>query len=93
MIAYPMFRRFLALLLLVLSVPAAAQSVTWTIDQEHSAAMFTVRHMMVANVKGEFDGPTGIQYEENKGEVKSGPIVLQGDHDAVQFRNVWAIAL
>jgi hypothetical protein len=41
----------------------------------------------------EFNGPTGIQYEENKGEVKSGPLVLQGDHDAVQFRNVWVVPL
>jgi len=37
----------------------------------------------------EFNGPTGIQYEELKGEVTTGPIVLQGDHDAVQYRNIW----
>ncbi|MEO7276023.1 MAG: YceI family protein [Vicinamibacterales bacterium] len=39
--------------------PASAQSATWTIDPGHSAAQFTVRHMVVANVRGEFDGPTG----------------------------------
>jgi polyisoprenoid-binding protein YceI len=39
--------------------PAAAQAVTWTIDPGHSTAQFTVRHMLVANVRGEFDGPTG----------------------------------
>jgi polyisoprenoid-binding protein YceI len=38
---------------------AAAQTATWTIDPGHSAATFTVRHMLVANVRGEFDGPTG----------------------------------
>jgi len=37
----------------------ARQSVTWTIDPEHSLAEFTVRHMLIANVKGAFDGPTG----------------------------------
>lgn len=37
----------------------------------------------------EFKGPTGIQYEQYKGEVPKGPISLQGDHDPVQFRNVW----
>src|SRR4029453_10501805 len=44
-----------------LSVPgsAFAQAATWTIDPGHSAAQFTVRHMVVANVRGEFDGPTG----------------------------------
>jgi hypothetical protein len=39
----------------------------------------------------EIKGPTGIQYGEYKGEVPQGPIVLQGDHDAVQFRNVWIV--
>jgi len=39
----------------------------------------------------EFKGPTGIQYEQYKGEVPTGPIVLQGDHDTVQFRNVWIV--
>jgi hypothetical protein len=39
----------------------------------------------------EFKGPTGIQYEEYKDEAAKGPIVLQGDHDAVQFRNVWIV--
>jgi hypothetical protein len=39
----------------------------------------------------EIRGPTGIHYEQYKGEVPTGPIVLQGDHDPVQFRNVWAL--
>jgi hypothetical protein len=39
----------------------------------------------------EIAGPTGIQYEQYKGEVPKGPIVLQGDHDTVQFRNVWLV--
>jgi hypothetical protein len=39
----------------------------------------------------EFKGPTGIQYEQYKDEAPKGPIVLQGDHDAVQFRNVWVL--
>ena len=39
----------------------------------------------------EFKGPTGIQYEQYKTEAPKGPIVLQGDHDPVQFRNVWVV--
>jgi hypothetical protein len=39
----------------------------------------------------EFKGPTGIQYEQYKSEAPKGPIVLQGDHDSVQFRNVWIV--
>jgi len=38
---------------------AAAQAGTWTIDPGHSAATFSVRHMIIANVKGEFAGPVG----------------------------------
>jgi hypothetical protein len=41
----------------------------------------------------EFNGPTGIQYGEFKGMTKTGPIVLQGDHSPVSFRNVWAVSL
>jgi hypothetical protein len=39
----------------------------------------------------EFRGPTGIHYEQYKGEVPKGPVVLQGDHGPVQFRNVWIV--
>jgi polyisoprenoid-binding protein YceI len=48
-------------LALTLTVPAiaSAQAATWTIDPGHSAAQFSVRHMVIANVKGEFDGPVG----------------------------------
>jgi polyisoprenoid-binding protein YceI len=38
---------------------ALGQPATWTIDPGHSSGQFTVRHMVVANVRGEFDGPTG----------------------------------
>jgi hypothetical protein len=41
----------------------------------------------------EFRGPTGIQYGELKGEVKTGPIILQGDHSPVHFRNTWVVPL
>ncbi len=36
--------------------PAVA---TWQIDTAHSNAHFTVRHMMISNVKGQFSGITG----------------------------------
>jgi hypothetical protein len=39
----------------------------------------------------EIPGPTGIQYEQYKDEVPKGPLVLQGDHDPVQFRKVWVL--
>jgi hypothetical protein len=38
-----------------------------------------------------FTGMTGIQYSEYASEAKKGPLVLQGDHDPVSFRNVWVL--
>lgn len=46
--------------------PAAAQALVWTLDPGHSAATFSVRHMIVSNVKGEFDGPAGtVTFDPN----------------------------
>lgn len=50
---------FLTFALSLVPALASAQAVTWTIDPGHSAANFSVRHMVVANVKGEFAGPVG----------------------------------
>jgi polyisoprenoid-binding protein YceI len=46
---------------LLLGAPRTAlgQAASWTIDPGHSEALFTVRHMVVANVRGQFDGPVG----------------------------------
>ena len=52
--------RLVAFAVLALPAAAGAQSAAWTIDAGHSAASFSVRHMVVANVRGEFDGPVGL---------------------------------
>ena len=49
----------LPLVLLALALAAHAQSTTWAIDPAHSTAAFTVRHMMINNVRGEFSKVTG----------------------------------
>ncbi len=50
-------------LVVVLAGFAAASSLaatrTWQIDPAHAAAHFSVRHLMVSNVKGEFSNVTG----------------------------------
>jgi hypothetical protein len=48
---------------------------------------------ILAQNNTEFKGPTGIQYGEFRTESPTGPIILQGDHEVVQYRNVWAISL
>lgn len=55
------------LILAVLTFALAAfGQATYTIDSAHSSAQFSVRHMMVSNVKGEFSKTTGtIVYDPN----------------------------
>lgn len=62
--------RFLITLLLVL-VPALAFSATWTIDPEHSHIQFSVRHLMVSNVKGVFGKVQGTVDIDDKNITKS----------------------
>jgi polyisoprenoid-binding protein YceI len=51
--------------------PAAVKTV-WNIDSAHSNVEFSVRHMMVANVKGRFSGVTGTieTIDENIADAK-----------------------
>lgn len=53
-----MFLRMLALLVIAASSLVFGQT-AWTIDSAHSAAQFSVRHMMISNVRGEFGKLTG----------------------------------
>ena len=48
-------------MIVVLALPAVAraQVVTWKIDPGHTSTQFAVRHMLVATVRGVFDGPEG----------------------------------
>jgi polyisoprenoid-binding protein YceI len=53
------FRSLAFWLALFLAVSAAAQTSTWTIDPTHSTAQFTVRHLAISNVSGNFTNVTG----------------------------------
>ncbi len=45
---------------------AGAEAGLWQIDPAHSAAQFSVRHMMISNVKGEFGKMAGtVHYDPN----------------------------
>lgn len=46
--------------IIALALPSFVFASTWNIDPEHSNVGFKVRHMMVSNVKGNFDKHTGI---------------------------------
>ena len=50
----------------VLALPFSAAGSTWIIDPAHSSAQFSVRHMMVSTVRGEFSKVSGtIQMDES----------------------------
>jgi polyisoprenoid-binding protein YceI len=48
-----------AMLVATLAVSAPAATTTWQIDPAHTAAGFSVKHMMIATVRGQFKGVTG----------------------------------
>jgi polyisoprenoid-binding protein YceI len=46
-------------LTVALAIPALAFADTWQIDPPHTNVEFTVRHMMISNVKGQFEKTSG----------------------------------
>jgi len=61
----------LALAVLLLPSLALAEAATWNIDPSHTQATFTVRHMVISNVKGEFQSTKGVVKIDDKDLAKS----------------------
>jgi polyisoprenoid-binding protein YceI len=57
--------------IIALALPAFAFATTWTIDPDHSNVGFKVRHLMVSNVKGNFEKHTGTVEINDKDITKS----------------------
>ena len=55
-----MKRIFAIVSLLVLALPLAALASTWNLDPDHSTAQFKVKHLMISNVKGNFETISGV---------------------------------
>jgi polyisoprenoid-binding protein YceI len=55
----------------VLLVPALAWASTWDIDPAHTSIEFSVRHMMVSTVKGQFEKVKGTLELDDKDVTKS----------------------
>jgi polyisoprenoid-binding protein YceI len=55
----------------LLALPAQSQAATYEIDPAHSNAQFSVRHMMISNVKGEFAKLSGTVTYDQKDPTKS----------------------
>ena len=56
---------------LVASLSALAQTSTWNIDPAHSTAQFTVRHLAISNVTGNFTKVTGSVVLNEKDRTQS----------------------
>jgi len=54
-----------------LSLPAAATTSTWQIDQNHSSAQFAVRHLGLSTVRGAFTKVNGTIQFDDKDITKS----------------------
>ena len=57
--------------IIALAAPAFVLASTWSIDPDHSNVGFKVRHMMVSNVKGNFEKFTGTVDINDKDIAKS----------------------
>ncbi|MGD1211272.1 MAG: YceI family protein [Candidatus Acidiferrales bacterium] len=55
----------------ILAVPAFAATTTWQLDPMHTNAQFTVRHLGISNVQGEFTKITGTVMLDDSDVSKS----------------------
>jgi polyisoprenoid-binding protein YceI len=70
-------------LALLASVPAAAE--IWEIDQAHSRASFSVKHLGIANIRGDFGGVTGTVDFDGK-NVATAKVKAVIDVDSITTR-------
>jgi polyisoprenoid-binding protein YceI len=66
------FRSFILAIALIFAARLPAQDATWRIDPNHSAAYFSVRHLMISTVRGEFTGITGTVHYDPKNLAGAG---------------------
>ncbi len=71
---------------LLLAIPLALAAATYQIDPAHSTAGFTVRHMMVSNVSGEFARLSGT-VEYDSASIAQARIDVVIDAASVNTRN------
>ena len=67
----PRILRLLAAAAIVAPALALGQATPWNIDPAHTHASFTVRHLMISNVRGEFQKTSGTVKIDEKDVTKS----------------------
>lgn len=68
--------------IIALALPTFAFATTWTIDPDHSNVGFKVKHLMVSNVKGEFEKYTGI-VEINDTDITKSKVQVSIDTNSI----------
>jgi polyisoprenoid-binding protein YceI len=68
-----MMLRFVAVLVaaFALGVPTSGRAATWELDPGHTSVQFSVRHLMVSNVRGEFGKISGVVHVDDADISKS----------------------
>src|SRR5258707_4718484 len=73
------------------TIAALAQTAPWTIDPNHSAAQFTVRHMAISNVTGSFTKVSGtVELNEKditQSQVSASIDVRLGDRKSTRLNS------
>ena len=64
-----------------LAIPVAGTAATWDLDPAHTSVQFSVRHMMVSNVRGEFGKVSGTVQSDEADPTRSGDISATGGPD------------
>ncbi len=70
---------------IVVALPVLAHADTWQIDSSHTNVEFTVRNMMISNVKGQFQKTTGT-ITANGNDAASAKIDVSIDASSVDTR-------
>lgn len=74
-------------MLAILAVPLVAQDVTvWTVDPAHSTATFSVRHMMVSTIRGQF-GKTSGEISINEKDIAQSTVDITIDATSIDTQN------
>jgi len=69
----------------VLALPGAARAATWDLDPAHTSVQFSVRHLMVSNVRGEFGKVSGT-VEANESDPTRSRIEAEIDPASIDTR-------
>jgi polyisoprenoid-binding protein YceI len=64
-------KRLALALALLPALALAAEATTWNIDPAHTQSTFTVRHMVISNVRGEFQSTKGVVKLDAQDPTKS----------------------